>query len=117
MKKSYVAVLLGLQFLYLMVKSGFTTLCLILKLQLGIKQSLRDSYIAIQIPQIGETGLVVLSCLVCLTPGTTVLDINNEDNRMLLHILDAEQTDLAIQEIQTKFVPYISTLFAKSATT
>ncbi|MGR6981148.1 Na+/H+ antiporter subunit E [Testudinibacter sp. P27/CKL/0425] len=112
-KKISAALLLGLQFFYLMVKSGFAMLWLIVKLRLKVKKSLHDRYISMEIPNVSETGLVALGCLVCLTPGTTVLNIDSRSNQMLLHILDAEQTDSAIQEIQHKFVPYILTLFSK----
>lgn len=113
-KKSCAALLLCSQFLYLMLKSGFSTLCLIIRLQLNMKKSLQDTYIAVEIANVNQTGLVVLACLLSLTPGTSVLDIDSSNNRMLLHILDAEQTDAAVREFQQKFVPYILILFAKS---
>ncbi|MGR3807729.1 multicomponent K+:H+ antiporter subunit E [Pasteurella testudinis DSM 23072] len=112
-KKTYAALQLCVQFFCLMVKSGFATLLLIIKLQFKLKKSLQDSYITLEIPHVSETGLVVLSCLISLTPGTSLLDINSENNRLLLHILDAEKTDESVREIKQKFEPYIMTLFAK----
>ncbi|TNH08023.1 hypothetical protein FHQ27_12015 [Testudinibacter sp. TR-2022] len=114
-KKICAVLQLSLQFLYLMLKSGFATLLLIIKLQFGLKKSLQDSYTSLTIPNVNENGLVVLACLISLTPGTSLLAIDSEDNRLLLHILDTEKSDEAIREIRQKFEPYIMTLFAKQA--
>ncbi|KGQ70649.1 hypothetical protein OA57_04565 [Chelonobacter oris] len=113
-KKISAALQLVVQFFWLMVKSGFATLFLIIKLQLKRKQSLRDRYVSFEIPNSSETGLAVLGCLISLTPGTTLLNIDTIRRKMLLHILDSDQTDEVIQEIRQKFIPHIVILFGNT---
>ena len=113
LKKLSAALQLSLQFLCMMVRSGVDTLLLIIKLQIKLKKSLKDTYICVEIPNLNDVGLVVLGCLISLTPGTTLLNLNNKNNELLLHLLDGEHADKTLQEIKQKFEPYLIILFHK----
>lgn len=57
----------------------------------------------------------VLAGLICLTPGTTAVDVDPAAGRMRLHLLDAraEPAGAALQEIRTLFEPLVRALFDK----
>lgn len=53
---------------------------------------------------LGPGAASLLGVLVTLTPGTTSLDIDTDQHKMLLHILDASQTEATLAAIQRDFV-------------
>lgn len=57
------------------------------------------------------TGAAVLGALVTLTPGTTVIDIDLQQRKMLLHLLDTRDLETAITTIRRDFEADIGTLF------
>ena len=56
------------------------------------------------------TGAALLGCLVTLTPGTTVIDIDMARHEMLLHLLDLSQAEATVASIRKEFEPYVTLL-------
>lgn len=63
----------------------------------------------------GPAATTVLACLICLTPGTTAVDVDAAAGRMRLHLLDAGDgaAEAALQEIRLLFEGAVRTLFAE----
>ena len=63
----------------------------------------------------GPAATTVLACLICLTPGTTVVDVDAAAGQMRLHLLDAGKGggEAALQEIRLLFERAVRTLFAR----
>jgi multisubunit Na+/H+ antiporter MnhE subunit len=53
---------------------------------------------------LGPSTASLLGVLVTLTPGTTILDIDTERHEILLHLLDASQTEATLAAIEHDFV-------------
>lgn len=66
----------------------------------------------------GNAATTVLACLICLTPGTTAVEVDAAAGRMRLHLLDASSgaSATALQEIRLLFEGAVRTLFAKEKT-
>ena len=58
-----------------------------------------------------QTGAALLGCLVTLTPGTTVIDIDMARREMLLHVLDLSASAAAVVSIREDFERYVLRLF------
>lgn len=63
----------------------------------------------------GPAATAVLACLICLTPGTTAVDVDATAGRMRLHLLDAGDGagEAALQEIRFLFEGAVRVLFAQ----
>lgn len=63
----------------------------------------------------GPAATTMLACLICLTPGTTAVDVDPAAGRMRLHLLDASNGagEAALREIRLLFEDAVRTLFAK----
>lgn len=57
----------------------------------------------------------VLACLICLTPGTTAVDVDAAAGRIRLHMLDTGNgaDEAALQEIRHLFEVAVRVLFAQ----
>jgi multisubunit Na+/H+ antiporter MnhE subunit len=63
----------------------------------------------------GPAATTALACLICLTPGTTAVDVDAAAGRMRLHLLDAGEgaCEAALQEIRVLFEGAVRVLFAE----
>ncbi|MGB5496286.1 MAG: Na+/H+ antiporter subunit E, partial [Sedimenticolaceae bacterium] len=61
-------------------------------------------------------GAALLGSMVSLTPGTTTIDIDMERYELLLHVLDASDTDALVDGIRREFEPGLRTLFGTEGT-
>ncbi len=62
-----------------------------------------------------ESGAALLGSMVSLTPGTTTIDIDMERRELLLHVLDASDTDAVVDGIRQDFEPGLRALFGREA--
>jgi multisubunit Na+/H+ antiporter MnhE subunit len=62
---------------------------------------------------IGPAATTVLACLICLTPGTTAVEVDAAAGRMRLHLLDTAGSAAALQEIRLLFERPVRIMFAK----
>lgn len=58
-----------------------------------------------------ENSIAFLGCLVTLTPGTTVINIDMVQHEMLLHLLDLSQAEATVASIREEFECYVILLF------
>lgn len=71
------------------------------------------AFVEYRFEPMGPAATTVLACLICLTPGTTAVDVDVDAGRMRLHLLDAGDAEAALQEIRVLFEGAVRTLFAK----
>jgi len=102
---------LFIRFLWHCVLSGLTTARLILK-----GQAPTAGLVAMNYEPMSETGVAILGAVVTLTPGSTAVDINLKDRKILLHFLDSRTAEKSIAAIRSDFEPDIRTLFPEERT-
>lgn len=56
-------------------------------------------------------GAAVLGAMVTLSPGSSVIDIDMEEQEMLIHLLDLRRAESGIESIRRDFEPHIQMLF------
>lgn len=100
MKYSLAVLMLAINFLKSALLSGLDTARLILRDQRFAHSGLaRMPY-----GDLGDISASILSALVTLTPGTTVIEIDLQQKEFIIHLLDLEQQDVIITTIQHDFI-------------
>lgn len=89
--------------------SGLRTTWIILRPPSGLTPGLVDYRFA----PMGENAATVLACLICLTPGTSVVDVDARAGRMRLHMLDTREKDAALAEIRLQFEHPLRVLYGE----
>lgn len=89
------------------VLSGLTTAWLIVRPD----KRPRPGIVRMALRDLNETGAVALGCLLSLTPGSTVLDVDLERGEMLLHLLDASDPVRTVSAIRRHFEAPLKLLF------
>ena len=100
MKYSLAVLMLAFNFLKSALLSGLDTARLILRDQ----RCAHNGLARMPYGDLGDTSASILSALVTLTPGTTVIEINLQQKEFVLHLLDLEQQDVIITTIQHDFI-------------
>lgn len=111
MKRLVAAIVLLLRFLWQVLVSGVSTARIVLRAGPRPQAGL----IRMGFAPMSEGGAVLLGCLVTLTPGTTVLDIDMARREMLLHVLDRSTAAAAVASIRKEFERYVLRLMPISA--
>ena len=107
---------LVLRFVRAILISGFQTVAVILKSGRPGGEEPPAALLRVRFVPMNETGAALLGSMVSLTPGTTTIDIDMERRELLLHVLDASDTDAVVQGIRKDFEPGLRTLFGREAT-
>ena len=113
--KPWAALVLLLRFLKAMVISGVQTVGVILRSSFGDRRPPPAAYLRVRFAPMTAQGASLLGCMVTLTPGTTTLDIDMDKRELLLHVLDASDTDALVQGIRQDFEPGLVALFGVRA--
>ncbi len=50
-----------------------------------------------------NTEITLLSCLICLTPGTLTLDVGNDGETLYIHAMDIEDAEELAEQIRSTF--------------
>ena len=50
-----------------------------------------------------NTEITLLSCLICLTPGTLTLDVSNDGETLYIHAMDIEDAEDLVEQIRSTF--------------
>lgn len=106
MRRLPLALVLLLRFLWQVLVSGLATARVVLR----PGPLPRAGLIRMEYAPMSETGAALLGCLVTLTPGTTVIDIDPARREMLLHVLDVDQAGAAVASIRDDFEQYVARL-------
>lgn len=115
MNKPTAALVLPMRFGWAMVTSGVQTIAAIVRRGLSIGTPPPASFVRIAFAPMSAQGAALLGCMISLTPGTTVIDIDLPRHTMVLHMLDASQADAAVDAIRRKFEPPLLAWFGEAA--
>lgn len=110
MRKPLAAVVLLFRFGKAVMVSGVQTLMVILRASVA-KTPPPAAFLRIRFPPMSAHGASMLGCMITLTPGTTTLDIDMESCEILMHVLDASDTDAVVRGIREDFEPGLVVLF------
>ena len=112
MRKIVAAIVLLARFLIAVVISGFRTVQVILRSSLGNRPP-PTAFLRVKFAPMNEQGASLLGCMITLTPGTTTLDVDMEKREILMHVLDASDTDGLVKGIREDFEPGLVVLFGE----
>jgi multisubunit Na+/H+ antiporter MnhE subunit len=116
MNRPIAAIVLLLRFLLAVVVSGLQTVRVILWASSGRDRQPRVAYLRMGFAPMSEAGAAILGCMISLTPGTTVIEVDMERREMLLHVLDATDPAGLIAGIRRNFERYLIVLCGRAAT-
>ncbi|MDJ0740594.1 MAG: Na+/H+ antiporter subunit E [Gammaproteobacteria bacterium] len=108
---------LSLRFVRAVFLSGLQTVAVILKSGRPGGTPPPVALVRVRFAPMSARGAALLGSLVSLTPGTTTIDIDLERRELLLHVLDASDTDALVAGIRQDFEPGIRALFGREVTT
>jgi multisubunit Na+/H+ antiporter MnhE subunit len=111
--KLWAALVLLLRFLRAVVVSGVQTVAVILRAGVGGGRPPPAAFVRVRYAPMSAQGAALLGCMISLTPGTTTLDIDEERRELLLHVLDASDTDALVAGIRSEFEPGLVALFGE----
>lgn len=111
MRRPALVLALLLRFLWQVLASGVATARVVLR----PGPLPRPGLIRMEYAPMSEAGAALLGCLVTLTPGTTVIDIDPARREMLLHVLDVDQAGAAVASIRGEFERYVARLLPPQA--
>jgi len=113
MNKMIAAIVLLLRFLRAVTVSGIQTLGVILRSGLRIGDPSPASFVRIGFAPMNATGATLLGCMITLTPGTTVIDIDMEAREMVVHMLDTRDAQGLIESVKHEFQPGLLAWFGE----
>lgn len=94
---------LASRFTFAVIRSGWQTLWMILFPPRG----LTPGFVEYTGEPLGRGGAALLACLISLTPGATVVEVDPDNGWIRLHLLDLDSRDDALREIRECFEPLI----------
>lgn len=115
MRRLSAAIQLLVRFIRAVFVSGFQTVIVILKAgRPGGAPPV--ALVRVGFAPMDRRGAALLGSLVSLTPGTTAIDIDLERGELLLHVLDASDTEAMVDGIRRDFEPGLRSLFGAEET-
>ncbi|MBK6804398.1 MAG: Na+/H+ antiporter subunit E [Betaproteobacteria bacterium] len=115
MNKPVAAVVLPLRFAWAMITSGAQTIGAILRQGLSLGTPPPPAFVRIGFAPMSAQGAALLGCMISLTPGTTVIDIDMARRQLVLHVLDASHAAAAATAIRRDFEPPLLAWFGDTA--
>lgn len=103
MNKPTAAIVLPLRFAWALLVSGADVIGAVLRQGLSVGTPPPASFVRIGFAPMSAPGAALLGCMISLTPGTTVLDIDMRRREMVLHMLDASDVTTAVAAIKHQF--------------
>lgn len=114
MNRATAAVVLPLRFGRALVTAGVQTVGAILRHGLSIGTPAPTSFVRITFAPMSAGGATLLGCLITLTPGSTVVDIDLARRQMVLHLLDAGDGTATAEVVRRELEPPILAWFGTS---
>lgn len=99
LKRIWAVIKLLILFLKELLVSSFVVIGLIIRPKLAI----RPGIFALQTELKTDWEITVLSCLICLTPGTLTLDVSRDGGTLYIHAMDIKDAELLSQQIKGSF--------------
>jgi len=115
MNRLTAAVVLPWRFGRAVVGSGVKTIAAIVRQGLALGTPAPPAFVRIGFAPMSAPGAALLGCMISLTPGTTVIDIDMARRQMVLHMLDPSQAAVAVQAIRQQFEPALRAWFGEAA--
>lgn len=101
------------RFMRAVLVSGLQTVAVILRTGKPGSGPPPVALLRVRFAPMSEQGAALLGCMVSLTPGTTTIDIDMARRELLLHVLDASDTDALVAGIRQDFEPGLVALFGR----
>lgn len=111
MQRLIAAVVLPIRFVWAVLGAGVQTVGVILRSGLRIGTPAAAGFVRIGFAPMSARGAALLGCMISLTPGTTVVDIDMPAREMVLHMLDTRDAVAALDAIRRNFEPALVTWF------
>lgn len=113
MKRIVAGVLIFWRLFASVARSGWQISWRILRPPRRFTPDFAPGFVEYRFHPMGPAATTVLACLICLTPGTTAVDVDAAAGRMRLHLLDAGDGagEAALQEIRVLFEGAVRALF------
>ncbi|MGO4181016.1 Na+/H+ antiporter subunit E [Paenibacillus sp. MCAF9] len=92
-----------LKLLVLFIKELFVSSFVVIGLIVRPKLAIRPGIFALQTELKTDWEITVLSCLICLTPGTLTLDVSKDGRTLYIHAMDMDDAELLSQQIKDSF--------------
>jgi multicomponent Na+:H+ antiporter subunit E len=99
LRKLWSIILLLLLFLRELLKSSFTVIGQIIRPKLNV----RPGIFAYSTELKSDWEITVLSCLICLTPGTLTLEVSRDGQTLYIHAMDIEDVEELSNQIRGTF--------------
>lgn len=115
MNKLTAAIALPWRFTAAMVTSGVQTVGAIARHGLSIGTPPPAAFVRIGFAPLSAQGAALLGCMISLTPGTTVVDVDMAQREMVLHMLDTRHATAAVEAIRRRFEPPLQAWFGVAA--
>lgn len=113
MRRAAAILLLTVRFVVAVFVSGFRTVAVILRVGPGRGAALSPGFVRVRFAPMSPRGAALLGCMVSLTPGSTLIDIDMVRHELLLHVLDASDTQAVVDDIRREFEPALVVLFGQ----
>lgn len=95
---------LSWNFIRAAIKSGFSTGRLIV----WMPKPMRSGLCTMEYRGVDGYPLALLGMMITLTPGTTMVDIDTQAQRMTLHLLDINDKELIFAQIEQDYIRYLA---------
>lgn len=99
LKKSWAIIKLLVLFNKELFVSSYTVMLHIIRPRL----TLHPGIIAFETELKSNWEITVLSCLICLTPGTLTLDVSHDGRTLYIHAMDLEDAEVLSKHIKGTF--------------
>jgi multisubunit Na+/H+ antiporter MnhE subunit len=109
MKRAAIGLLIAWRLFAAIARSGWLVSWRILRPAAG----LAPGFVEYTFVPMGPAATTMLACLICLSPGTTAVDVDAAAGRMRLHLLDTGDGEAALREIRALFENAVRALFTK----
>lgn len=101
--KFFVKVWAILKLLILFIKELFLSSYAVAVQILSPKLQIRPGIVAYQTELTSDFEITLLSCLICLTPGTLTLDVSKDGSTLYIHAMDIENSEKLTEQIRSTF--------------
>ena len=114
MNRAAAAIALPLRFARALLASGVQTVGAIVRRGLAIGTPPPPAFVRIGFAPMSAQGAALLGCLISLTPGTTVIDIDLARRQMVVHMLDPRDAAATVDAIRRDFEPPLLAWFGRA---
>ncbi|WP_054955340.1 Na+/H+ antiporter subunit E [Paenibacillus dakarensis] len=99
LRRLWAVIALLLLFLKELIKSSFTVIGQVLRPKLNIRPGIFEYETELKT----DWEVTVLSCLICLTPGTLTMEVSHDQKKLYIHAMDIEDKDEVVRQIKDSF--------------